>query len=62
VTSACVVPLEVRRTICGAETGARRPPACSGQRIPTAAGVMHSVQIGRPHSEHESPVWRSGCR
>jgi hypothetical protein len=23
--------------------------------------LMHSVQIGRPHSEHERPVSRSGC-
>ena len=26
------------------------------------AGVMHSVQIGRPHSEHDRPVSRSGWR
>jgi hypothetical protein len=45
----------------GAETR-RDAPAWSGQRIPTAAGVMHSVQMGRPHSEHESPVSRSGWR
>jgi len=37
-------------------------PACSGQRIPTGAIVMHSVQIGRPHSEQERPVSRSGWR
>ena len=30
--------------------------------IPTGAIVIHSVQIGRPHSEQESPVTRSGCR
>jgi hypothetical protein len=36
--------------------------ACSGQRIPTGAWCMHSVQIGRPHSEHETRVSRSGCR
>ena len=37
-------------------------PECSGQRSPTGAGVMQSVQIGRPHSEQERPVSRSGCR
>ena len=29
---------------------------------PTGAAVRHSVQIGRPHSEHERPVSRSGWR
>jgi hypothetical protein len=29
-------------------------PECSGQRCPTGAGVMHSWQIGRPHSEQET--------
>ena len=37
-------------------------PECSGQRIPTGPKVMQSGQIGRPHSEHETPVSRSGCR
>ena len=37
-------------------------PECSGQRIPTGATVMQSVQIGRPHSEHDRPVSRFGCR
>ena len=39
-----------------------RRPAHSGQRMPTAAWVMHSAQIGRPHSEHETYVSRLGCR
>jgi len=30
--------------------------------MPTGAIVMHSVQMGRPHSEHESRVSRFGCR
>jgi hypothetical protein len=37
-------------------------PECSGQRWPTGAGVMHSAQMGRPHSEHETYVSRFGCR
>jgi hypothetical protein len=37
-------------------------PEWSGQRIPTGAIVMHSVQMGRPHSEQDRPVTRSGCR
>ena len=45
---------DVRRTTRGGVTRLR-VPAWSGQRSPTGAGVMHSVQIGRPHSEHESP-------
>ena len=49
------IPLDIRATPCGL-------PECSGQRWPTGAGVMHSVQIGRPHSEHEMYVSRSGCR
>ena len=36
--------------------------AWSGQRIPTGPNVMHSGQIPRPHSEHETYVSRSGCR
>jgi hypothetical protein len=36
--------------------------AWSGQRSPTGAKVTQSVQIGRPHSEHDNPVSRSGCR
>jgi len=55
---------------CCARTTGRGPgslrflaaPACSGQRMPTGAIVMHSVQIGRPHSEQERPVSRSGWR
>jgi hypothetical protein len=34
----------------------------SGQRIPTEVGVMQSVQIGRPHDEHDTPVSREGWR
>ena len=34
----------------------------SGQRMPTGATLMQSTQIGRPHSEHERPVSRSGWR
>ena len=37
-------------------------PECSGQRCPTGAGVMHSAQMGLPHSEHETNVSRLGCR
>ena len=37
-------------------------PECSGQRWPTGAAVMHSAQIGRPHSEHETNVSRFGWR
>ena len=37
-------------------------PEWSGQRIPTGPNVMQSGQIGRPHSEQETPVSRSGCR
>jgi hypothetical protein len=53
---------EILRT--GADTRATPVgfPECSGQRIPTGANVAQSVQIGRPHSEQESPVSRSGCR
>jgi hypothetical protein len=57
---AFVVP-DGRATMRGARI-VRVCPAWSGQRMPTAAGVMHSVQIGRPHSEHDSPVSRSGWR
>ena len=48
-------PELIRRAPCGL-------PECSGQRWPTGAGVMHSAQIGRPHSEHETNVSRLGCR
>ncbi len=34
----------------------------SGQRMPTGVEVMHSVQIGRPQFEHDTPVSRSGWR
>ena len=34
----------------------------SGQRMPTGATLMQSTQIGRPHSEHDRPVSRSGWR
>src|SRR5215213_8877483 len=37
-------------------------PAQSGQRMPTGVGVMQSGQIGLPQLEHETPVWREGCR
>jgi hypothetical protein len=37
-------------------------PEWSGHRIPTGANVAQSVQIGRPHSEHERPVSRFGWR
>src|SRR5581483_5845463 len=65
VTSAGVAPARrctrtIERRPPSGEAVRWRPPACSGQRIPTGAGVMQSVQIGRPHSEHESPVGRSG--
>ena len=36
--------------------------AHSGQRIPTAVGVMQSGQIGRPQEEHATPVSREGWR
>ena len=42
--------------------GPRATPAWSGQRIPTGLKVMQSGQMPRPHSEHETPVSRSGCR
>ena len=38
------------------------PPAHSGQRKPTAAEVMQSVQIGRSQLEHEMRVSRPGWR
>ena len=57
---------DIRRCACTTGRGPRglraALPAWSGQRIPTGAIVMHSVQIGRPHSEHERPVSRSGWR
>jgi hypothetical protein len=34
----------------------------SGQRMPTGVEVMQSGQIGRPHDEQLTPVWRSGWR
>jgi len=37
-------------------------PAWSGQRMPTGLNVMQSGQMPRPHSLHETPVSRSGCR
>ena len=61
VTGASTKRALVRRTTRGGLTRLR-VPAWSGQRRPTGAGVMHSVQMGRPHSEHESPVSRSGWR
>src|ERR1700758_829324 len=61
VTRAWGFPPDVRRTTRGGFT-TRRDPAWSGQRSPTGAAVMHSVQIGRPHSEQERPVSRSGGR
>ncbi len=39
-----------------------RRPAHSGQRMPTAACVMHSAQIGRPQLEQARPVSRPGWR
>jgi hypothetical protein len=30
--------------------------------MPTGVEVMHSVQIGRPQFEHDTPVSRSGWR
>jgi hypothetical protein len=48
-------PVLTRATPCGF-------PEWSGHRIPTGANVAQSVQIGRPHSEHERPVSRFGCR
>jgi hypothetical protein len=40
----------------------RRLAGMVGQRRPTGAKVTQSVQIGRPHSEHDNPVSRSGWR
>ena len=45
-----------------AASGRAPRPAHSGQRMPTAACVMHSAQIGRPQFEHESSVSRPGWR
>ena len=56
----------VRRTTfwarCWTPCGFPPPAAWSGQRRPTGAKVTQSVQIGRPHSEHDNPVSRSGWR
>ena len=63
-----LVTIAVAGSYASRRTGAAtRPtpvalPECSGHRIPTGANVAQSVQIGRPHSEHESPVSRSGWR
>ena len=59
--------LQRERVWARVTTLAREPrPPCSfmhsGQRKPTAAGIMHSWQIGRPQLEHETPVSRSGWR
>ena len=68
VTGALPVASEMpgaRRTVGGLICSGFFPPcapAWSGQRIPTGANVAQSAQIGRPQSEHESPVSRSGCR
>jgi hypothetical protein len=49
---------------CCAEITRLRPDgwAHAGQRWPTAADVMHSVQMGRSHTEHDRRVSRSGWR
>ena len=54
----------VRRIVCWGLALLRGAPtdACSGHLIPTGAYVMHSSQMYRPHSEHETSVSRSGCR
>ena len=44
------------------ETSEQSFPAQSGQRKPTAASCMQSVQIGRPHCAHEKKVSRDACR
>jgi hypothetical protein len=62
VISAPVPSNAPRRTPALIRFGPWGFPECSGQRWPTGAGVMHSAQIGRPHSEHETNVSRSGCR
>ena len=49
-------------TFCTTRRAPCALPECSGQRIPTGPNVMQSGQIGRPHSEQETPVSRSGCR
>ena len=52
-----------RAVRCGlAPRRAAPTPAWSGHLIPTGANVMHSSQMGRPHSEHETRVSRSGWR
>ena len=38
------------------------PPAHSGHRMPTAAGVMQDVQMYRPQLLQLTSVSRSGCR
>ena len=46
-------------------TPARAPRgslASSGHLIPTSVGIMHSVQMGRPHVAQETLVSLSGCR
>jgi hypothetical protein len=65
VAGASTPPTVLRtwRTCRGALTRRGAPtPAWSGHLIPTGAKFMHSSQIGRPHSEHETRVSRSGCR
>ena len=59
VAIAVAEPARTRRT--GAPPR-RPPPAHSGQRTPTAAWVMHEVQMGRSQLEHETSVSRSGWR
>ena len=62
VTSAPVPAKPARRTRERTRATPCGRPEWSGQRRPTGATVMHSVQIGRPHSEQESPVSRFGWR
>ncbi len=54
--------VERRWTFWTTRDAPRAWPECSGQRIPTDPNVMQSGQMPRPHSEHETPVSRSGCR
>ena len=54
--------LVLRCTFWTTRAAPRALPEWSGQRMPTGPKVMQSGQIGRPHSEHETPVSRSGWR
>ena len=69
VTSAGVAPIRrSARAIDGPRAATRPGGAAPAARVVGAARdrpgppIMQSVQIGRPHSEHERPVGRSGWR